>query len=188
MNLLISLALIFSVQAFTAEESDFNYDVESSSEESSKPSTETHARESKCDELSFKDFKIKQDVDAPNVHLDLSEKGKHVGSYEPGIDGPGNKCLKLKEFELDGLMLLEVCHGLTGTSVQVERHSVIVLRQDGKKLRQLAELEIKYVEREGDAVRVVNDKTYKTKKKDGKAILVLKDKATKKETEHFFGL
>jgi hypothetical protein len=184
MSRLILALFLISIQA-VAEDADFNYEFEASSSEESSSTTALHGK-SECGEVSTGGFKIKHDPASEGLLLNIQKNEKTVGTYEPHIDGPGNKCLKLKEFEREGLILLEVCHGLTGTSVLVERHSVLVLRLDETRLRQLGDLEIKYVEREDDAVRVVNDKTYKTKKKDGKALLTLKDKATKKEAEHFF--
>ncbi len=186
LSAIVLIFLLMNSQAGRAEEGDFNFESESSSEEAAPKPADAHPKSGGCDDVSVDGLKIRSSDEAGNLRLEVVEQGKVTGSYEPYIDGPGNKCLKLKKFETEGLFLLEVCHGLTGTSVLVERHSLLVLRLENKKFRQAAELEIKYVEREGKDVRVVNDKSYKTKKKDGKALLILKDKQTKKETEHLF--
>jgi hypothetical protein len=188
MKLILILTILTTLPVLASK---FGAETEPSAEDSSLEASGSHQvpehnGAKSCSEVSLKGLVIRPQDDSGNLHLEIHDKNKVVGTFEPYLDGPGSKCLKLKELDKDRLILLELCHGITGTSVLVERHSLLVLRLDDNKLRSLGELELKYSEEEGDVTKTVFDKTYETKRKDGQVIIKLKDRISKKESEFRF--
>lgn len=183
--LIYGLVLALGTPA-TAADAEFDFDSEPSAEEVTGGLPKPHEGEKGCREVSLDLLKVSALSDGGNLYLSVRQDGKQVSRFEPFLDGPGNKCLKLKDFEKEKIVVLELCHGIAGTSVLVERHSLLVLKANGRRLSVVGEVDLKYVEREGDGVKTEYDRSYKLKRKDGRIVITTKDRSTKREATFRF--
>ncbi|HEX4924813.1 MAG TPA: hypothetical protein VFV50_12035 [Bdellovibrionales bacterium] len=186
-HLLFTIALMTAGPGFAAAEvPDFNPETEPSAEETAAPPVRPHISEEECKAVELGDLKFRARTESGNLYVAIQQGDKRVGRFDPLLDGPGSKCLKLKEFKDEKIIALELCHGLAGTSVLVERHSLLILKLEGRKLRVIGDVDLKYTEREGDSFRSEFDRSYKLKRKDGRIVVTTKERNTKRETTFQF--
>jgi hypothetical protein len=138
---------------------------------------------SDCEDSEIGSFKVQIRRPDNNIELQLKRGSEVIQRIDPYIDGPGNKCLRMKTYSKSKFVALEVFHGTSGTSVMVERHTLRIYRLDQDRLKFVRELSLSVTENDGFNERILAEKTYKIDEDKSNLKIHIKDKKSKKSEE-----